>query len=138
MNIKDTLILQLERLLNMIDEIEERNLNGKELSNLTVRQIYYLDLIAKLKEPTLSDLANAFKVSKPTVTIAVNKLIENGYVFKEQAIKDKRVFHVILTEKGKKVVTLHNQAHKEFVLHLLNSLNVEEQEQLVKLFHKII
>src|SRR5690554_6811707 len=91
------LIKVVEKLSTMMGDFEDKALNSDELSDLSLKQIHYLDVIKKLSEPAFTDLAKEMGVSKPTVTQAVNKLIKQGYVKKEQSIEDRRVYHLLLT-----------------------------------------
>ncbi len=138
MNTQESLVEIVEKISVMMGEFEDKALNSDELSDLTVKQIYYLDTIAQLNKPTFSDLAEILEVTKPTVTMAVNRLISMGYVRKLQSLEDKRVYHILLTKRGKKVVNVHNQAHRDFAREIAENLNEKELVQLVKILGKII
>lgn len=49
-------------------------------------------------------LAELLGVSKPMITAHLTSLSEKGYITKEQAAGDKRVYHVIPTEKAQALV----------------------------------
>lgn len=138
MNHQQDLIKVIEELSAMMSEFEDKALNSDELADLTLNQIHYLDIINKLEEPTFSALADMMEVSKPTVTMAVNKLIRQGYVQKVQSTEDRRVYHVLLTQKGEQVVTVHDRAHRDFASLLTHCLSEKELENLVKIFKKVI
>jgi DNA-binding MarR family transcriptional regulator len=48
-------------------------------------------------------LSNYLKIDKGTTTRAIQKLVNEGYVFRQRDEKDKRSYRVFLTEKGKKL-----------------------------------
>ena len=48
----------------------------------------------------MQDLAKKIRRTKPTVTVLVNKLVEHGYVVREQDATDSRVYYILLTTKG--------------------------------------
>ena len=52
-------------------------------------------------EPNFSELAEALSLTKPGVTAIIRKLSNMGLVEKKQSQKDKRVYFVALTQKGK-------------------------------------
>lgn len=58
----------LVRLAHEIEHHEQEIIGGNELSALTSTQITYLDKISHLAEPTLTELAHALHVTKPTAT----------------------------------------------------------------------
>ncbi|MFW6265029.1 MAG: MarR family winged helix-turn-helix transcriptional regulator [Bacillota bacterium] len=138
MTTNQSLTKVVEKLSTMMGDFEDRALNSDELADLSLKQIHYLDVIKKLSEPAFTDLAKEMDVSKPTVTLAVNKLIKQGYVKKEQSQKDRRVYHLLLTEKGKKLEDIHAKAHKDFASLISSKLNKNELEQLVQILHKVV
>jgi DNA-binding MarR family transcriptional regulator len=133
-----SLIKVVEKISNMMGEFEDKALNSDELSDLTVKQIYYLDIVDSISEPTFTNLASEMDVTKPTVTLAINKLIKQGYVKKEQSTEDRRVYHILLTEKGREVVKVHDQAHRDFAREIVKCLEQDDLEKLVGIFKKII
>ena len=48
-------------------------------------------------------LSNYLKIDKGTTARAIQKLVDEGYVFRQRDEKDKRSYRVFLTEKGKKL-----------------------------------
>lgn len=110
----------------------------KELSDITINQCYYLDAIHRLCNPPFSELAKELKVSKASVTTAVNKLINLDYVYKVRSEEDHRIYNIYLTEKGKKAVYIDKETHNNFAKYIKGCLNEEETEQLIKIFKKII
>lgn len=135
---RKALVDVVEKISSMMGEFEDKALNSDELSDLTVRQLYYLDIIKKLSDPTFTDLSEEIGVTKPTITTAVNKLIKQGYLKKVQSIEDRRVYNLLLTEAGKRVVDIHDKAHNDFALMISNCLNDQELNKLVEIFTKVI
>lgn len=127
----------ISRTLHLLDEIEEKAMRPGQAAGYSLRQVYYLDTVSKLNTPTLSQLADVLNVSKPTVTVAVNSLIKDGLIEKKQDNSDKRAFHLILTEKGRRLISAHEQAHQEFVGKLIEHLSESEKKQLAAIFLKI-
>jgi DNA-binding MarR family transcriptional regulator len=128
----------IEILTHRIEEYERRIIEKSDLSNLSTRQLYYLDEIYHLRQPTLTELAEKIDVSKPSATALVYKLERSGYVMKNPSKDDKRSFHILLTEKGKKLATLHDRIHYRFAEMIESSLSDEETHQLLNILRKII
>lgn len=133
-----SLIDVVEKITSMMGEFEDEALNSKELSDLTVKQLHYLDMIKKLTNPTFTELSEEIGVSKPTITIAINKLIKNDYVKKVQSLEDRRVYNILLTEAGERVVKIHHKAHKDFACMISRCLNEQELNKLLEIFTKVI
>jgi DNA-binding MarR family transcriptional regulator len=121
-----------------IREYKEKLLGQDELSHLTMTEYYYLIAINKLDSPTYSDLAKELKVTKPSVTANVNKMIQKGYIYKVQNQKDKRVFHLQLDEKGEKLIKVEKNISYEFAKNAVSCLTEVEQEQLQRIFEKTL
>lgn len=129
------LIEKFTRILNIVEEV---SLELDDLKDLTVRQFYYLDVISRLRHPTVSSLSEQIGVSKPTVTIALNSLLSQGYVKKIQSEIDKRVFMIQLTNRGEKVCQAHDNGHKIIVEKLFQSLTIDELNQFKAILQKLI
>lgn len=101
-----------------------------------MKQIVYLEEIAKLEQPTFGDLARVFKVSKPSVTAIVTRLILKGYLTRKQSSTDKRAFNISLTEKGRALQQVHANFHRKIARHFATILAPDEQETLARLVGK--
>jgi DNA-binding MarR family transcriptional regulator len=107
-------------------------------SDLTHNQLNYIETINILGNPNITELAAKLKLSKPTVKVAVDKLIEKEYIFKVQSDEDRRSAHLHLTEKGKLINQMHDYAHKRIAESLSRKLNQDELNFLVNLLNKVL
>jgi DNA-binding MarR family transcriptional regulator len=112
-----------------------RKIGAREI-NLT--QFQYINAINHAKDPTPSDLAKILNLSKPAVTGIVNKLIEQGYVTKNQSARDRRVYHIQLTKAGKQVADAYETACREYIDGMARALSDSELDQLVFLMEKAL
>jgi DNA-binding MarR family transcriptional regulator len=119
-------------------ELEAKALHESDLGDLSMRQIVYLDKIAEMDKPTFSDVAKALNITKPSVTAIVSKLIQKGFLRKEQSSEDKRSYFVLLTEQGKRIIAIHQNLHKQIAHHFASALNESELHQLAKLMFKAL
>jgi len=125
-------------LSNMIGQMEEASKEQFNLSSLTHTQLHYLENINSLGNPNITELAIQLKLSKPTVKVAVDKLIEKDYIFKVQSDEDRRSAHIHLTEKGKLINQMHDYAHRRIAEFLSQKLNKEELDELILLLNKVL
>lgn len=128
----------IEKLSSMMGVMEEYAKEQYNLSHLTSTQMNYLETIHKLGNPNITELAASLKLSKPTVTVAIDKFVEKEFVFKVQSDKDRRSAHLHLTEKGKLINQMHDYAHKRIAESFTRKLNSEELDTLVALLHQVI
>jgi DNA-binding MarR family transcriptional regulator len=128
----------IETLSHKMEEYERRIIEKSELAKLSPRQLYYLDEIYHLVNPSLKELAEKIDVSKPSVTAVVDRFVQLGYVQRIQSDEDKRSFHIHLTNKGQELALLHDRIHYHFADKVTKILTKEDSNQLKKLLNKII
>jgi DNA-binding MarR family transcriptional regulator len=124
-------------LTHKIAELQSQSLEAG-FSDLTLRQIYYLDTIQRLQNPTPTELAQTLKISKPSVSTAVDRLCEVGYVRKVKSDEDRRSFHLHLTDKAEHITRAHAQVHAQISALLTSGLDRAEVEQLTFLMNKVL
>jgi DNA-binding MarR family transcriptional regulator len=126
----------VSKLSNLFGQSEEEAKEQFQLLNLTHTQMHYLETIYILHNPNITELARALKLSKPTVKVSIDKLIERDFLYKIQSDEDRRSAHLHLTEKGKLINQMHDYSHKRISEYFSRKLNSEELESLVVLLNK--
>ncbi|MCK9625445.1 MAG: MarR family transcriptional regulator [Bacteroidales bacterium] len=132
------LINMVAELSNMMAQMEEKTKDKYNTTGLTLTQMHYLETIGLLNNPNMTELANALKLSKPTVTVSIDKLIEKGCVYKVHSDQDRRTSHLHLTEIGMGVNKTHEFSHKSIAEHFSKKLDKNELDLLIKLINKSI
>jgi DNA-binding MarR family transcriptional regulator len=132
------LIEIVSKLSNLFGQSEEVAKEQFHLLSLTHTQMHYLETINLLDNPSITELATSLKLTKPTVTVAVDKLIEKDYLYKIQSDEDRRSAHLHLTEKGKLINQMHDYYHKRIAESFSRKLSNEELETLVGLLTKAL
>jgi DNA-binding MarR family transcriptional regulator len=132
-----------ELLLQFIDTLQTsmrqfQAQNGESFTGLTISQIDYLEAIAALGSPTISEIASVMGFSKPSVTDAVKKLEKLGFVTKERSTQDRRVVHVKLTEKGQKLKTAKQRTLEQYENFIRTSLDEKELSQFEQILEKLV
>ncbi|MBP5297615.1 MAG: MarR family transcriptional regulator [Lachnospiraceae bacterium] len=75
-----------------------KHLNTRETS-LTTVEMFCVEVIYALKNPTVQTFANFINVSSPNAAYKVNSLIKKGYIEKIRSDTDKREYHLKVTDK---------------------------------------
>ena len=108
-----------------------------DLKELKEGQFKYLRAIEKAGSMTMSELAEAFDLSKPTVSEIVRKFEATGVITRERSSDDNRVFNITLTKRGE-LLARTNRLESDRAIDKINArLDESEVNQLLKLFDKI-
>ncbi len=132
------LVEVVSKLSNLFGKSEEAAKEQFQLLSLTHTQMHYLETINFLQNPSITELARTLKLSKPTVKVSVDKLIERDFLYKIQSDEDRRSAHLHLTEKGKLINQMHDYYHKRIAESFTRKLNKEELQILVGLLEKVL
>jgi DNA-binding MarR family transcriptional regulator len=133
-NLED-IIAKLSAYMGRMEEEAKEQYNFKEL---TLTQMHYLEMISELENPNLTELAAALKLTKPTITVLVDKLIEKEFVYKVQSDADRRNSHLHLTERGKLINQMHEYAHRRIAEQIEKKIKADELVHLTILLDKIM
>jgi len=106
--------------------------------DLSLSQFVYLEHIARIANPTPTGLAKAQGVSKPTVSVAIDRLESAGYVRKTPSDGDRRSYHLHLTEKGELFSKAHANIHRAVARSLTAGLTQAEIARLTVLMAKVL
>jgi DNA-binding MarR family transcriptional regulator len=107
------------------------------MSELQLNQLHYLKIIDRTVELTFGKFAEILKVAKPSVTGIVNKLIQLDVVEKAQCTRDKRIFYIKLTEKGRNIARQSFLAEQRVVDIIVSVLNDEEIDTFIRIIKKL-
>ncbi|NLP31246.1 MAG: MarR family transcriptional regulator [Clostridiales bacterium] len=101
--------------------------------NLSINEVHLIETVRKGKNRslTISEIAAELRRAVPSVTVAVNKLVDKGYLIKEKNIEDARSYQVKLTREGEKIYRLHMYIHLKLVREAAAELSDEEKETLL-------
>lgn len=133
--------MTISQFFEKIDRYYQKNLKeyefSEEYSDISFNTFLYLRKIKSLGNPTMSELAKAMEVSKPSASNMISKMVEKGLLETKASPKDGRVCLLGLTNKGKKVVEIENGADMKFFEKVREILNKDELEVLERIFEKI-
>lgn len=107
------------------------------MSELQLNQLHYLKIIDRTVDISFGEFAEILKVTKPSVTEIVNKLIKLDVVEKAQCTRDKRKYYIKLTEKGRNIARLPFLAEQRVVDRIVDALNDVEIDLFINLIKKL-
>jgi DNA-binding MarR family transcriptional regulator len=123
------------KIITKIEEISIKR-TGHDLS---VSEVHILESAAddQGKGRTISDIAEDLRITLPSVTVAINKLVRKGYVSKMKDEADGRRVYVQLTDKGTQMDRVHRYFHKKLVSDISAGLTEPEKEALYTAMQKM-
>ena len=105
--------------------------------NLSMNEVHVLEAIQKTEEPTMSHIAKRLRVTVGTLTTAINRLVDKGYVERKREKEDKRKVIVSLTTSAYKVLATHDEFHEDMINSVVNDLRLEDNEVLITALQNI-
>lgn len=121
-NIKIMVVLQ--KLSMAFNNQLGQNINDLGLTTSEFTIMAHLNAVDREKTQRLGEVAF---ITSGTITYTVTKLVEKGYVRKQQDEEDKRVYWVELTEKGAAFYTSVFTAHKKFLDAIFGQFSEDEK-----------
>lgn len=128
----------IENFVDSINRFEKDEIARGPLKKLSRTQIHYIDTIYHNRELSFSDLAGIFKISKPSVTVHIEKLEKLGLVNKVKSDEDRRSSHLHLTEEGLEMALLHDRIHEEYTKKITKRLSAKEKTLFRELLEKLV
>ena len=127
----------LVNLFRDIMDIEQKAIITDEYKDLTNNDMHVIEAIGTGTPRNMSAIARLLSVTVGTLTIAMNSLVKKGYVIRERSQEDRRVVYISLSEKGREAYAHHERFHQQMIHEILDGLNPEETEVLLKSLNKL-
>jgi len=72
----------------------------KNKSSITPGGMFVMESLKRRGMLSMSDIGKCLSMPKPHITVIVDKLIDEGYVVRQNDPKDRRIINISLTDKG--------------------------------------
>lgn len=112
-------------------------LEDLQLTELSFKQLRYINKLDMEEGITVSEIAESFELSKPTVTEMIKKFVKADLVYKKTCVSDGRVHYIKLTEKGRAIASLEKRTLTYVEKLLKERLNDEDIKALVEILNKL-
>ncbi len=135
-NLEEQIVSYVFNLVRIVRKQITSNLNTLNLTMLQIETLYYL--LHVKKPPTMAEIAKQLKISKPTATVHLDRLVSLGLVTRQVQTRDRRIVLIKLTPKGKKLLLHKLKTRKNLTKKLLNCLSIEDKEKILQIFKRLI
>lgn len=136
--LKGVSMFRIMKYINRISRIaEDDRARYFEDYNITGYQVSYLLVIKMNPGISQDEMAENLFVNKSTVTRNVSSLIEQGYIYKEEDSKDKRIYRLYPTEKLLEIMPKIRKYLRDWSHDVMQDLTEEEQKQFSKMLMKV-
>lgn len=105
---------------------------------LTKKQFFTLLEIQKHEKIELKNLSRELYVSTSSLCILLNKLVEQGYVYREEDTKDRRNTFYGITEKGDEIINIEIDKFMNIINDKIDKLHLDKKKELEKSLQKTI
>jgi len=124
-----------DKILDLLRQISTNishilSLELSRASPLTVQQAYILRKIKQNPRVNLTSLSNELCLTKGAMSLAINKMVEDGYVIRKENMVDRRNIDIILTRKGQRVLDSTIECIRKTFASLTSSLTDEELNEI--------
>ncbi len=125
-------IRQLVRALRAFEKEAQRRFG------LGAAQMFILHVLAHEDQLSLNDVAGRTATDQSSVSLAVGRLVEDGYVRREVSREDRRQIELSLTAKGRALARRSPPAAQETILSGVEAMSATERARLVRLLDKLM
>lgn len=110
----------------------------ESLGSLSMQELSVLNIVGDNEPCIMSEIAKQAFLSLSSITVIIDKLVKAKLVKRVRSETDRRIVQGILTAEGKKIYQVQIKHMHGVLRKILNALSVDEQENFLKLFQKII
>ncbi len=131
--------LLLKSMNNYQNLIKSTNTDRYKLGKvLTKKQFFALGEIQKHEKIELKNLSRELYVSTSSLCILLNKLVELGYVYREEDSNDRRNTFYGITDEGEVVINNELDKFMDIINEKLDNLTLDKKKELEESLQKTI
>lgn len=106
--------------------------------DLTFKEVFLLEILGRRNSATMTELASELAVPLTTMTSAVTRMVQKGYLQRRRIEEDRRVVQVTLSPAGRDLFQQHRRDYVQSVHGVLGALTEEEQHKILGLIGEVL
>ncbi len=134
-------IQELNKLWHIVGMCMKNEMYSGKYTNIleiSILELSILEVIEQYPLCMMKKISDMLHLPKSTLTNAIKRLEEKGYVKKKHNTSDKRAYSLELTEKGFQAQQEHRNIEISIFQEFLQPLNIQEIDIFIKLFSKAV
>lgn len=124
--------------VNMGNVIEDRTMDRKLIPDLALGELHVIETVNKNNNKPMTLIAKKEHVTVGALTTCVNRLVQKGYLLRTRDEMDQRVILLSVTQKGKKVLKVHDKFHDDIIGLTLENVNLAQATKVMTQFAHIL
>lgn len=137
-NVMSSLQKMTTNLCQVLRLHEYRNSNMPGLEKLGAIDIYYLEAIYQLKDPTIGTISKLLGQSTPNTNYHIKKLLELGLIQKRLDDADHRVTHLSVTDKYHEALESNSEFWKLLQNRLEETVSVRDMAVFQRILRQLV
>jgi len=137
---------EIEELLNQalkdmfysVLRLQEQSVSKLANGNLSRTEMHALEIVQDIPDATLTRIAEILGVTKATISVSVNRLVEKGFLTKAPAENDKRKSILQLTQTGEEMCRKHKQFHDMLIGSVMREFHVAEYPEVLRSMQALV
>lgn len=118
--------------------LQEKSVSKLASGNISRTEMHALEIVQENPEATLTLISEILGITKATVSVSVNRLVEKGYLEKVRAENDRRKSILRLTESGETMCKKHKQFHDMLIGSVMRDFHVSEYPEVLRSMQALV
>ncbi len=118
--------------------IMRKKMMKADKGDLHMGQLHILSFIQEQPGITMTDIADLMRVSSPTATSFVDRLVKLEYIVRRHDTENRKLVRLDLTELGKNKLKEKMAEKKRIIADVLSVLSPEDQKSLLSILTTIV
>jgi len=122
----------------LIRGLARRESNYLSRGKITLPQLWVMEHLTRRKDCPMNELAGFLRISRPSATGLVDRLIAQGLVAREGDRKDRRVVRVNLTPKGRKILTNIWEQKRRMLVDVFGRISAQDRARYLAILERVV
>ncbi len=128
----------LNRIRQLVRALRTFEREAQSRYGVGAAQMFILHVLQQEDDLSLNELAGRTATDQSSVSLAVGRLVEEGYIRRTQSAEDRRQVRLSLTPKGRALVRRSSPAAQERIIEIVADMPASDRARFVALLDTLI